>query len=152
MYFTNNFYNFYNFYTRINNASKKWGGTTENQKRDISVKKVLELDLGATAARFSRTLAGRLKGRRGRIQSGGITGVTGQIVVRIHVIQGQGFFSRSRRGRRRFPANSPSRPLKIRNKLKKKPSTQKSLQPKPRRPKKKLRVKQKTISRKEGSH
>ena len=32
MYFTNN------FYTRINNASKKWGGTTENQKRDISVK------------------------------------------------------------------------------------------------------------------
>ena len=95
---------------------------------------------------------GRLKGRRGRIQSGGITGVTGQIVVRIHRVQGKGFLSRGRRRRSRFPARSSSRPLKVWNKLKKKPSTQKNLQTKPRRPKKKRRVKQKTISRKEENH
>ena len=73
-------------------------------------------------------------------------------MVRIHVIQGKRFFSRGRRRRSRFPARSSSRPLKVWNKLKKKPSTQKSLQTKPRRPKKKRRAKLKTISRKEENH
>ena len=109
-------------YFTTTTTPQNWGGTTKTLKWQWG--KTGKAGLGATAPRLSGTLAGRsrLKSPRPRVQSGGITGVTGQIVVGIHRVQGKGFLSRGRRRRSRFPAHSSSRPLKGWNKMKKKPS------------------------------
>ena len=117
------------------------GWHNENPKKTSCVKL---LDLGAISARFSGALTDRLEGRGRGVQSGGITGVTGHVVVGVHVNQGQSFFGCSRGSRRGLPSHSPCRSLKGEHKLMKKPSTQRSLPLKPKGLGKKQKLKQRS--------
>ena len=136
-------------YFTTRTTPQKLGWHNENPKKTSCVKL---LDLGAISARFSGALTAWLEGRGRGVQSGGITDVTGHVVVGVHVNQGQSFFGCSRGSRRCLPSHGPCRSLKVEHKLMKKPSTQKSLPLKPKGLGKKRRLKRKIISRKKEGH
>ena len=128
-------------YFTTRTTPQKLGWHNENPKKDNFVKL---WDLGAISARFSGALTAWLEGRGRGVQSGGITSVTGHVVVGVHVNQGQSFFGCSRGSRRCLPSHGPCRSLKVEHKLMKKPSTQKSLPLKPKGLGKKRRLKQRS--------
>ena len=101
-------------YFTTRTTPQKLGWHNENPKKTSFVKL---WDLGAISARFSGALTAWLEGRGRGVQSGGITDVTGHVVVGVHVNQGQSFFGCSRGSRRGLPSHSPCRSLKVEHKL-----------------------------------